>query len=141
MKGLLKIKKYSLLRRMLCYAWVFIYSGLLLFYMILTLPKHAAMNPYSGLKCYPGLPLVIIAVLCISFVLINHRYVAHVVDKTKILFAEILTVLFTVVYCVLFAIPCLYGWVYALFDCCQEGLFYVGGILFCIFALFCQIFG
>ena len=139
MEGTMKMKIYSCFKRVLCYSWIFLYSGLLLFYMIVTLPNNMAMNPYTTLKCYPGLPILVSVVLCISFLMINHRYVTNVIDKTKVVFAESLTTLFMVVYTVIFLSSSLYESLYALYDMCQEVMLYVGGFLLCVLSVLCQL--
>lgn len=80
------------------YTWLFIFSGLVLFYSAFVLSDDIFnYNPYSGSIIFSAFPIIVTG-LYIAFILINHLYIKKMVAMKYIIFTETILALILIVY-------------------------------------------
>ena len=78
------------------YAWLFTFSGLILFYAVLILSDIEGLKSYSDSKIFSAYPIIIVG-LYLTFLVVNHCYIKRIIGRMYILFVEIvLTIILTI---------------------------------------------
>ena len=134
--------KDGMIRKRVCqkiasFLWVTLYTGLTFFFMIFMTPLVERLRLYSENLLYPGLFVMITALLAVSSIVINRTWIIKYISKEFVRFMEITTSLVILSYYCLFFSSYIYDCAVVFYEGCFEVLQYGAYILFAIIYIFC----